>query len=69
MSKQELKEKKLKILYENLYRSYYVHSILNKILLGEDDFSNLEITTLSLLSDRYLNTAKKQVLSLIAEYE
>lgn len=51
--------KKMKILYEYIYRSYYLQTILNKGLQGYGDLNSIEIGTLSLLCQRYLNSAIK----------
>ena len=67
MDKTKHAYKKLRILYKNLHHSYYLQSILSKILLGEDEFSNIEITTLSIICDRYLHTARKLALNLLDE--
>lgn len=57
--------KKLRKIYNKVHRLYYLNSILNKILLGVDDFNELEKSTLSLINQKSLYHLKKELLSMI----
>lgn len=65
MKKLTIKTKKIRSIYKKIYEIYYLHSILNKILLEDYDFENREILTISMLNERYLNSLKKEILTMI----
>lgn len=65
MSRKKFKRKNICSLYDKLYKAYYLHSVLNKILLGLNNFEKIEINTLSIVCNSYLYNARKQALDMI----
>ena len=65
MSKIEITSEQIKNLYRQTYRIYHLHSILNNILLNQLEFHHLDITNLSIVNERKLNSLRKQLLHLI----
>lgn len=64
MKKNKITNKKINKIYSKLYEAYYLHSILNKILLGNSNFEVLEISTLSEICNRTLHITRKKLLNL-----
>lgn len=65
MSKIKLTSEQIKNLYNQTYSIYHLHSILNNILLNQLEFHHLDITNLSIVNERKLNSLRKQLLHLI----
>ena len=65
MQNKKITTKKLRKLYDKLYKAYYLNSILNKILIGVDNFEESEINALSYLCNSYISSARRQALKMI----
>lgn len=65
MSTRIVSRKEIRKIYRKISEIYYMNSILNKILLGEYDFTYIEMSTITDLNDRCLNSLRKQVLNKI----
>ncbi len=65
MSEIQITSQQIKSLYRQAHRIYYLHTMLNNILLNKMEFSYLEITSLSMVNEKKLKSLKKQLLNLI----
>lgn len=65
MTECNISRKEIRKIYRKIYQIYYMNSILNKILLGEYDFTYIEMSTITDLNDRCLNSLRKLVLNKI----
>lgn len=65
MQKSIVSLKQLKNIYDQVYEVYYLISIIDKILTTQNKLSYLEITTLSGVTTKKLNSLRKQILHMI----
>lgn len=69
MQKSIVSLKQLKNIYDQVYEVYYLISIIDKILTTRNKLSYLEITTLSGVTTKKLNSLRKQILHMIPYIE
>lgn len=69
MQKSIVSLKQLKNIYNQVYEVYYLISIIDKILTTRNKLSYLEITTLSGVTTKKLNSLRKQILHMIPYIE
>lgn len=62
MQKKKMTRNDVRDFYRNLNETYHITSVLNKILLGETEFTYMEKTTLSMISEQRLKSLKKRIL-------